>query len=110
MNETYGIPQNWLDTPDTSVLLPAERSLPVRARDSHKGDYGRVFILAGSRGYTGAPCLAARAAVRGGAGLVTLAVPEDVYPIVAAKCCDEVMVWPLPEDDGSVVEDRKSVV
>lgn len=78
--------------------------LPRRPRDSHKGDYGRVFILAGSRGYTGAPCLAARAAVRGGAGLVTLAVPEDVYPIVAAKCCDEVMVWPLPEDDGAVVD------
>ena len=78
--------------------------LPRRPRDSHKGDYGRVFILAGSRGYTGAPCLAARAAVRSGAGLVTLAMPEDVYPIVAAKCCDEVMVWPLPEDDGAVVE------
>lgn len=78
--------------------------LPRRPRDSHKGDYGRLFLLAGSRGYTGAPCLAARAAVRGGAGLVTLAVPEDVYPIVAAKCCDEVMVWPLPEDDGSVVD------
>lgn len=78
--------------------------LPRRPRDSHKGDYGRVFILAGSRGYTGAPCLAARAAVRSGAGLVTLAVPEDVYPIVAAKCCDEVMVWPLPEDDGAVVD------
>lgn len=78
--------------------------LPRRPRDSHKGDYGRLFLLAGSRGYTGAPCLAARAAVRGGAGLVTLAVPEDVYPIVAAKCCDEVMVWPLPEDDGAVVD------
>lgn len=87
--------------------VEAERGmfrLPPRPRDSHKGDYGRLFILAGSRGYTGAAALCARAAVRSGAGLVTLAVPEDVYPILAAKCCDEVMVWPWPEDDGAVVE------
>lgn len=87
--------------------VEAERGmfhLPPRPRDSHKGDYGRLFILAGSRGYTGAAALCAKAAVRAGAGLVTLAVPEDVYPILAAKCCDEVMVWPIPEDDGAVVE------
>ena len=96
-----------MDGPLECPAVEVDRGMlrfPRRPRDSHKGDYGRVFILAGSRGYTGAPCLAARAAVRGGAGLVTLAVPEDVYPIVAAKCCDEVMVWPLPEDDGSVVD------
>ena len=83
---------------------PEEFPLSRRPKDSHKGDYGRLFILAGSRGYTGAAALCAKAAVRSGAGLVTLAVPEDVYPIVAAKCCDEVMVWPLPEDDGAVLD------
>ena len=77
--------------------------LPQRAADTHKGDYGRLFILAGSRGYTGAAALCARSAVRGGAGLVTLAVPEDIYPIAAVKC-DEAMVWPWPEDDGAVLE------
>ncbi len=87
-----------------TVVEPGEILLPRRARDSHKGDYGRLFILAGSRGYTGAAALCAKAAVRSGAGLVTLAVPEDVYPIVASKCCDEVMVWPWPEDDGAVVD------
>lgn len=77
--------------------------LPRRDRQAHKGDFGKVFVLAGSRGYTGAPCLAARGAVRGGAGLVTVAVPEEVYPIVAVKCPDEAMVWPLPEDYGEIL-------
>ena len=85
------------------MVEPRMIRLPRRAVNTHKGDYGRLFILAGSRGYTGAAALCARSAVRGGAGLVTVAVPEDVYPIVAVKC-DEAMVWPLPEDDGAVLE------
>ena len=94
--------------PSQAVLVEQETlDLPVRPVDGHKGNFGRLFILAGSRGYTGAAALCARAAVRGGAGLTTLAVPEDVYPILAAKCCDEVMVWPLPEDDEAVVEKAK---
>ncbi|MEA4933727.1 MAG: NAD(P)H-hydrate epimerase, partial [Lawsonibacter sp.] len=60
--------------------------LPCRPRTAHKGNFGRIFILAGSEGYTGAPVLAARAAVRTGAGLVFLGVPRDIYPIVAVKC------------------------
>ena len=88
------------------TVEPKMIRLPQRAANSHKGDYGRLFLLAGSRGYTGAAALCARSAVRGGAGLVTLAVPEDVYPIVAVKC-DEAMVWPLPEDDRSVLEKAK---
>lgn len=83
---------------------PKDFPLPRRPRDSHKGDYGRLFLLAGSRGYTGAAALCAKAAVRSGAGLVTLAVPEDVYPVLAAKCCDEVMVWPLSEEDSAVLD------
>ena len=88
---------------DIITVEPNMIRLPRRCADTHKGDYGRLFILAGSRGYTGAAALCARSAVRGGAGLVTLAVPEDIYPIAAVKC-DEAMVWPLPEDDGSVLE------
>ena len=86
---------------------PGDFPLPRRPRDSHKGDYGRLFILAGSRGYTGAAALCARAAVRSGAGLVTLAVPEDVYPVLAAKCCDEVMVWPMRSDNRDVLDKAK---
>ena len=88
---------------DIITASPELFRLPRRAAESHKGDYGRLFILAGSRGYTGAAALCARAAVLGGAWIVTMAVPEDVYPIVAVKC-DEAMVWPMPEDDGDVLE------
>lgn len=82
--------------------------LSRRKRDAHKGDFGKVFILAGSRGYTGAPCLAARAAVRSGAGLVTVAVRSDIYPIVAVKCCDEAMVWPVPDPYEALLEKAKA--
>ncbi len=68
-------------------------ALPKRAAVSHKGDYGKLLIAAGSVGYTGAPALCARAAVRGGAGLVYLAVPADIYEIEAGKL-DEAMVFP----------------
>ena len=73
--------------------------LPARAPDAHKGDFGRVLLLCGSVGYTGAAALAAQAAVRSGAGLVYLGVPEAVYPILAAKLT-EPMVFPLPCEDG----------
>ena len=52
--------------------------LPRRARASSKHDYGRLLIVGGSTGYSGAPNIASRAAVRGGAGLVHLAVPESI--------------------------------
>lgn len=77
--------------------------LPRRPRQSHKGDFGRVLILAGSEGYTGAPVLAARAALRTGAGLVFLGVPREIYPIVAVKC-DEAMPFPLPEDHRAILD------
>lgn len=57
--------------------------LPRRPRASHKGDYGRVLIAAGSRGMTGAAVLAARAALKAGAGLVTVACPESERKIIA---------------------------
>lgn len=57
--------------------------LPSRRPDSHKGDYGRVLVIGGSQGMSGAVCLAAKAALRGGAGLVHAAVPQSILPIVA---------------------------
>ena len=71
--------------------------LPPRRRDTHKGDYGRVLLLCGSEGLTGAARLAAKAALRTGSGLVYLGVPEKIYPIVAAFAGSEI-VFPLPCD------------
>lgn len=68
--------------------------LPVSKLESHKGDYGKLLLLCGSRGYTGAAALAAKAALRTGAGLVYLGVPDAVYPILATKL-DEPVVFPL---------------
>lgn len=73
------------------------RLLPRRNRLAHKGDYGRVLILGGSVGYTGAPKLAANAALRCGSGLIYVGVPDAVYPIVAAGLT-EPMPFPLPSD------------
>lgn len=70
--------------------------VPLRNRDSHKGDYGRVHILSGCVGYTGAPYFASEAAVRSGSGLVYLHVPQEIWPILAVKC-RETMVFPLSE-------------
>jgi len=60
--------------------------LPPRPADAHKGDFGRVLVVGGSRGMVGAPALAGLAALRGGAGLVTLAVPECIQLTVAGLC------------------------
>jgi len=68
-----------------------------RPFDSHKGDFGRVGIIAGSRGFIGAGALASKAALKAGAGLVTLYATEDIYSIVAAKAETEVMVKPVTD-------------
>jgi NAD(P)H-hydrate epimerase len=73
----------------SEVLLP---TLPNRPFDFHKGMAGRVGIIAGSRGFLGAAVLAASGALRGGAGLVTLLVKEDTYPLIAPMTPPEVMV------------------
>jgi ADP-dependent NAD(P)H-hydrate dehydratase len=76
--------------------------LPPRKADSHKGDFGRVLVVAGSRGMSGAAILCGSAALRGGAGLVTVACPEDIWPIVAVgnPCY---MTLPLPERDETAI-------
>ena len=80
--------------------------LPKRPADGHKGDFGKLFVLAGSEGYTGAPVLAARGALRTGAGLVFLGVPREIYSIVAVKC-DEAMPFPLSERYEEILEKAK---
>lgn len=78
--------------------------LPDRDPDSHKGNYGRILLLCGSRGYTGAAALAAMGALRCGAGLVFLGVPESIYTIEAVKL-NEAIVFPLPEENGMLSAD-----
>ncbi len=70
--------------------------LSIRPPDFHKGDAGRVYIVGGSPGMTGAPCLAGRAALRMGAGLITVVVPDSLRPIVEAKLM-EVMSIGVPD-------------
>lgn len=73
--------------------------LPARARGAHKGDFGRVLVVGGSRGMVGAPALAAAAALRGGAGLVTMALPETIQ-LAAAPLCWCATSIPLACDDA----------
>lgn len=75
--------------------------IPNRKADSHKGDYGKVLLLCGSVGFTGAAALAAMGALRSGAGLVYVGVPESIYAIEAVKLT-EAIVFPLPEEDGQL--------
>lgn len=79
--------------------LTIRRWLPRRSRNAHKGNFGKILLICGAVGYTGAPVLAARAAVRTGAGLVYVGVPQTVYSIVAGKLL-EPMVFPLPCKNG----------
>ena len=109
-----GIPADVVDSMDYPVtVIDAElvRSfLPKRDPAAHKGDFGKVHIVGGSRGYTGAPILAANAALRSGAGLVSLSVPSAVYDIVGAKC-DEAMPAPVISDGrGMIKEDATTEI
>lgn len=79
-----------------------KKVLPKRALDVHKYKVGKVFILAGSRGYTGAAAMSAESALRAGAGMVILGCPHSVYPILAKKLT-EVIVVPLEETANGAV-------
>ena len=75
-----------------------------RKTDTHKGDYGKVFVLAGSCGMTGAACLCSNAALRAGAGIVTLGIPEGLHGIVASRLTC-VMTLPLPETPSKTLSE-----
>ena len=95
-----GIPSAYVDAIESRTLLltsdSAFRSLPERASSAHKGTFGHAGIIAGSVGKTGAAVLAAQAALRVGAGLVTVATPSSVNDVLEAKLL-EAMTMPLPE-------------
>jgi NAD(P)H-hydrate epimerase len=98
-----GIPAAYANEIDGQTLLISKdfvkAALPPRAASSHKGTFGHAGILAGSVGKTGAAALAARAALRTGAGLVTVGVPTSVNDVLEAKLL-EAMTLPLPETDS----------
>jgi NAD(P)H-hydrate epimerase len=103
-----GIPHPVIDELDGPYLelLTRERMreiIPARAAESHKGDFGRVLIVAGSVGRTGAAHLAALGALRSGAGLVTVATPRSCLPIVAAMG-PEYMTEPLDETPSGGID------
>jgi len=81
--------------------------IPHRPPSGHKGTFGKVIVVAGSRGFSGAACLTASAALRMGAGLVLLGVPDGLIDVVEAKLT-EVVKFSLP-DTGRVTFSRKAV-
>lgn len=95
-----GVPAEVIDSQKIELSLitqdEVKRFLPKRAGDVHKGDCGKIFILAGSTGLTGAACLVSLSALRIGAGLVTLGVPETLNRIFEIKLT-EVITKPLPD-------------
>jgi ADP-dependent NAD(P)H-hydrate dehydratase / NAD(P)H-hydrate epimerase len=117
-----GIPSEVLDSvdgPRVELLTRASMRelLPPRSADSHKGDYGRVLVVAGSPGKTGAAHLAGRGALRSGAGLVTVATAASCQGIVATMAA-EYMTLALPEREygldpqgvGQILEIARDVI
>jgi hydroxyethylthiazole kinase-like uncharacterized protein yjeF len=98
--------------PDNITLEMATASkvadmLPSRPVDAHKGTFGTALIVAGSINYTGAAALAGQAAGRIGTGLVTLAPPRTIHPILASRLL-EATYWPLPDETGALAPDAVS--
>jgi len=95
-----GIPENvWTQFDIKENLITPEmvgKLLPQRKPDGHKGDFGKLFILAGSTGLTGAATLSAEASARSGLGLVTVGCPQTINPILENKLT-EPMTYPLPD-------------
>jgi NAD(P)H-hydrate epimerase len=91
------------DGPPVLDDAAAAALLPERSPRGHKGTFGKVLVLAGSLNYAGAAVLVVRAAGRAGAGLITLAVPESLQPLFAARML-EATTLALPEDDVEDVE------
>ncbi|MEK7196046.1 MAG: NAD(P)H-hydrate epimerase, partial [Nitrospirota bacterium] len=90
-----------LESMDVSLLIPERR------RYSHKGDYGHVLVIAGSRGKTGAAFMCAKACLRAGAGLVTIGVPETLMDVFQSRVTEE-MTLPLPDRGDGTLSSKAS--
>ncbi|MBQ9487987.1 MAG: NAD(P)H-hydrate dehydratase [Selenomonadaceae bacterium] len=103
--DDIGIPKKLLTENIHQTLLDDELAatlLPARSRDVHKGSCGKILVIAGSNGMTGAACLASMSALKIGAGLVTLAVPESLNDLYEVKLT-EVMTMPLAELKSGII-------
>ncbi|MBM4136433.1 MAG: NAD(P)H-hydrate epimerase [Nitrospira sp.] len=112
--EDIGFPQKLLLSDKLNVELLEKKNIlsliPERQRYSHKGDYGHVLIVSGSRGKTGAALMAAKACLRTGAGLVTLGIPESLIDIFQSRVTEE-MTLPLPDKgDGTLSEKASGII
>lgn len=106
-----GIPERLARDIPLEVTTPGSLRaiLPKRPLDAHKGTSGKALIVAGSANYSGAPYLAAAAAMRVGAGLATLAVPELLHPILATKLSEATFLL-LPHQMGALVPEAVAVL
>ncbi len=107
--EDIGFPEELLNSEilkvQTIEKTDAALLIPERSRYSHKGDYGHVLIVAGSRGKTGAAMMAARACLRSGAGMVTLGVPETLLNVFHERVTEE-MTLPLNDNGNGILSDK----
>jgi len=89
------------DTDDGSIISykRVKSSIPKRLPNTHKGDYGKIFIVAGSKGLTGAAILSSQAALKSGGGLLTLGCCDSLNSIFETVL-HEVMTYPMPDNDG----------
>lgn len=86
-----------------------KKSIPERANNSHKGDNGKLLIIAGSRGKTGAAYMASQAALKSGIGLVTVGICESLNNVMENKTT-EAMTLPLPDDNGILSEEAAGII
>ncbi len=109
--EDIGFPQTLLTSDKIKVNLiekpDATKLLPERPKYSHKGTYGHVLLIAGSKGKTGAAFMSAKACLRAGAGLVTIGVPESLANIFQSRVTEE-MVLPLPDKGNGTLSYKAS--
>ena len=110
--DDIGIPQALLQSDGIQQSLLDEKLaktlLPLRGKSVHKGDCGKILVVAGSLGMTGAAALAATAVLRAGAGVVTLAVPASVQSVLAGQL-QEVMVQPIEESTAGIFGGEKAL-
>jgi len=103
---SLGVPEALLDSLNIHRFVTTHelvaQVLPPRHPNSHKGNYGRVLIIGGAPGMTGAALLAGKAALRSGAGLVQVALPQSLN-LAAEAAALEVMSFPLPETDAGTI-------
>ncbi len=107
--EDIGFPEGLLTSESLNIQTfgkdDAALLVPARPADSHKGDYGHVLVIAGSKGRTGAALMTAKSCMRSGAGLVTIGVPASLTGVFQSRVTEE-MVLPLPDKgDGGLAFD-----